>query len=73
MLTVSSYPIEGEVVPHAVFWRPLAYFTMNVHKDLDDLDEFEGASFLIGNDTSFDLRKYADHPDFTVSVYLPME
>jgi len=34
---------------------------------------FEGASFMIGKEISFDLRKYAGHPDFTVSVYLPMQ
>jgi hypothetical protein len=73
MITVCSYAHQFEVVPHAIFWRPLAYFTMETHKDVDDLDEFEGASFLIGNEISFDLRKYAGHPNFTVSVYLPME
>lgn len=73
MVTVCSYPHEFEAVPHAVFWRPLAYFTMNFRTEIDELDEFEGASFSIGNEISFDLRKYAGHPDFTVSVYLPME
>jgi hypothetical protein len=73
MITVCSYAHQFEVVPHAILWRPLAYFTMQTRKDVDDLDEFEGASFLIGNEISFDLRKYAGHPDFTVSVYLPME
>ena len=73
MVTVCSYPHEFEVVPHAIFWRPLAYFTMDIRTETDDLDEFEGASFSIGNDISFDLRKYAGHPKFTVSVYLPME
>ena len=73
MITVCSYAHEFEAVPHAIFWRPLVYFTMQTRKETDDLDEFEGASFLIGNETSFDLRKYAGHPDFTVSLYLPME
>jgi hypothetical protein len=73
MVTVCTYPHGFEAVPHAIFWRPLAYFTMHPRKDADDLDEFEGASFLIGNEISFDLRKYAGHPDFTVSVYLPLE
>jgi hypothetical protein len=73
MIRVCSYPPDLEVVPHAIFWRPLASFTMEVRKDEDDLDEFEGASFLIGNGISFDLRKYAGHPNFTVSVYLPMQ
>lgn len=62
MVTVCSYPLEFEVAPHAIFWRPLAYFTMQTHKDNDDLDEFEGASFMIGNEISFDLRKYAGQP-----------
>jgi hypothetical protein len=73
MVTVCSYAHEFEAAPHAIFWRPLAYFTMHPRKDADDLDEFDGASFLIGNEITFDLRKYAGHPDFTVSVYLPME
>jgi hypothetical protein len=73
MVTVCSYPHEFEVAPHAIFWRPLAYFTMNIRTESDDLDEYEGASFSIGNDIAFDLRKYAGHPNFTVSVYLPME
>lgn len=73
MVTVCSYPHEFEVVPQAIFWRPLTYFTMDIRKDFDDLDEFEVASFAIGNDILFDLRKYAGHPKFTVSVYLPLE
>jgi hypothetical protein len=73
MITVCSYPHEFDVVPHAIFWRPLAYFTMHARTDVDDLDEFESASFLIGNEISFDLRKYAGHPSFTVSVYLPVQ
>ncbi len=72
MITVSSYGHEFEAVPQAIFWRPLAYFTMSFRKEVDDLDEFEGASFLIGNQI-FDLRNYAAHPKFTVSVYLPMQ
>lgn len=73
MITACSYGHEFEAVPHAIFWRPLAYFTMSFRKDVDDLDEFEGASFLIGNEVCFDLRKYAGHPKFTASVYLPMQ
>jgi hypothetical protein len=73
MITICSYPHEFEAVPHAIFWRPLAYFTMLARKEVDDLDEYEGASFSIGNNISFDLRRYAGHPEFTVSVYLPME
>lgn len=73
MVAVHPYGHEFEAVPHAIFWRPLAYFTMSFRKEVDDLDEFEGASFLIGNQICFDLRKYAGHPKFTASVYLPMQ
>ena len=73
MITVSAFPHDFDAVPQAIFWRPLVYFTMQTRKDIDDLDEYEGASFQIGNRISFDLRKYAGHPDFTVSVYLPMQ
>jgi|ERR1043165_2669143 hypothetical protein len=73
MIAVCSFPHQFDAVPHAIFWRPLAYFTMEIRKEVDDLDEFEGASFQIGNQISFDLRKYAGHPDFTASVYLPMQ
>jgi hypothetical protein len=73
MITVCAYPHQLDFVPHAIFFRPLAYFTMKIRKDNDDLDDFEGASFSIGNEISFDLRKYAGHPNFTVSVYLPMQ
>jgi hypothetical protein len=73
MIRVCPYPHEFEAVPHAIFWRPLGYFTAEYRKAVDDLDEFESASFQIGNQISFDLRKYAGHPDFTVSMYLPMD
>jgi hypothetical protein len=73
MIKVCPYPHEFEAVPHAVFWRPLAYFTIETRKGVDDLDEFEAASFQIGNQISFDLRRYAGHPKFTVSMYLPID
>ncbi len=56
--------------PQAIFWRPVAYFAQEIRKGEDGLDAFDAASFLIGNDLSFDLRHYAGHPDFTVTFYL---
>jgi hypothetical protein len=60
-----------DATPHAVFWRPIRYFSTYVRRDVDDLDEYEVASFDYGNQFSFDLRWYRGHPAFTVSLYLP--
>jgi hypothetical protein len=60
-----------DVVPQAIFWRPLKYFTDTIFDGRDSLDEFIGASFCIGNSVNFDLRTYKGHPRFTVTLYLP--
>lgn len=64
---------DYEVVPHAIFWRPLEYFTVCIRHDGDDLDTFDAASLCIGNEISFDLRRYRGHPRLTVSLYLSTE
>lgn len=72
---VLKYEPDYDVVPHAIFWRPLRYFTLIVRDGEDGLDMFKGASFAIGNDIRFDLRIYRGHlnPEFTVTLYLPLE
>jgi hypothetical protein len=72
---VLNYEPEYEVVPHAIVWRPLRYFTLTIREGIDDLDHFRAASFAIGNDIKFDLRVYCGHlnPEFTVTLYLPEE
>jgi hypothetical protein len=70
---VSRYEPNYDVVPQAIFWRALEYFTIAIRKGEDGLDEFKGASFTIGNDIQFDLRTYAGHPQFTVTLYLPKD
>jgi hypothetical protein len=70
MIRPSSYAPEYEVVPQAIFWRPLPYFAASIREDEDGLDKFRAASFTIDNDISFDLRKYRGHPEYTVTVYL---
>jgi hypothetical protein len=70
-ITLLSYEPEYEVIPHAIIWRPLNYFTITIMDGEDDLDIFKGASFVIGNEVSFALRSYCGHPDFTVTLYLP--
>jgi hypothetical protein len=68
---ISRFEPDYDVVPQAIFWRTLAYFTMVIRAGEDGLDEFKGASFSIGNDIQFDLRTYAGHPHFTATLYLP--
>jgi len=68
-----SYEPDYEVVPHAIFWRPLKYFTMIIRESEDGLDLFQAASFAIGNEIKFDLRFYRGHPELTVTLYLPEE
>jgi hypothetical protein len=70
-IKIMQYEPDYDVIPQAIFWRPLRYFTMIIRAGEDGLDEFEAASFTIGNDTRFDLRTYAGHPEFTVTLYLP--
>jgi hypothetical protein len=70
-IKILKYEPDYDVVPQAIFWRPLRYFTMLIREGEDGLDEYQAASFIVGNDTRFDLRTYAGHPDFTVTLYLP--
>ena len=70
-IKIFKYEPDYDVIPQAIFWRALRYFTMNVRNGEDGLDEFKAASFTIGNDIRFDLRAYAGHPELTVTLYLP--
>jgi hypothetical protein len=70
---VINYEPDYDVVPQAIIWRPLKYFTLIFRKGEDGLDKFEGASFCIGNEIRFDLRVYRGHPELTVTLYLPAE
>lgn len=67
---ILNYGPECDVVPQAIIWRPLRYFTLQIHDGADGLDSYKGASFSIGNDIRFDLRHYRGHPGLTVSLYL---
>jgi hypothetical protein len=70
---VLRYEPETDVVPHAIIWRSLRYCTLVIRDDVDDLDQYKGASFCIGNDIRFDLRVYKGHihSEVTVTLYLP--
>jgi len=66
----SPYEPEFEAIPHAIFWRPISYFTTKIREEHDDLDYYSGASFVHGNDLIFDLRHYRGHPQYTSTMYL---
>lgn len=68
-----NYEPDCDVVPQAIIWRPLRYFTLTIRDAEDGLDKFKAASFAIGNDIRFDLRVYRGHPKLTVTLYLPEE
>lgn len=71
MVRAEPFEPDYDVVPQAIFWRPLTYFATTIRQGEDDLDVFRAASFCIGNRARFDLRSYMGHPAFTVTLYLP--
>ena len=73
VVRVVQYRPDYDVIPQAIIWRPLRYFTLIVRDGQDDLDRFKAASFAIGNDIRFDLRAYRGLPELTVTLYLPEE
>lgn len=69
MLRLADHGLESDVIPQAIFWRPLIYFTTAIREDEDNLDRYEGASFSVDNQLGFDLRHYRGHPAQTVTLY----
>lgn len=61
---------EIDMVPQAIFGRPIQYFTLDYDKNNDDLDVFEYAAFSMDNECHFCLRHYNGHPKKTVTLYL---
>ena len=70
---VLRYEPDIDVVPQAIIWRSLRYCTLVVRGGQDDLDNYKGASFAVGNNIQFELRVYQGHihPEVTVTLYLP--
>ena len=73
VVRILQYEPDYDVIPQAIIWRPLQYFTVTIRDGQDELDKFKATSFAIGNDITFDLRVYPGHPEFTVTLYLPEE
>lgn len=69
MLRFANHGLESDVVPQAIFWRPLAYFTTAIREEQDNLDVYKGASFSVDNRLNFDLRTYRGHLVYTVTLY----
>jgi hypothetical protein len=67
----ATSPLNGiDMVPHAIFGRPIQYFTLEYYEGHDDLDVFKAASFSLNNECHFCLRYYRGHPAQSVTVYL---
>ncbi|WP_141504838.1 hypothetical protein [Rhizobium sp. L9] len=72
MIKRRKHHLGPDVSPQAIIWRPIRYFTNEVSEDDDDLDHFKFASYALNNDV-FDLRVYLQHPEMTVTLYLPSD
>jgi hypothetical protein len=70
MITQRKHHLGPDVSPQAIFWRPIRYFSNVVMDDEDELDSFKFISFAFDNHV-FDLRVYLQHPNMTVTLYLP--
>src|SRR5205085_9064553 len=68
-----EFSMDVDVLPQAIFWRPIIYFTTTFREDEDGLDRFRAVTFVIDNRLTFDLRSYRGFPEQTVTVYLPFE
>jgi hypothetical protein len=72
MITQRKHHLGPDVSPQAIFWRPIHYFSNVVMDDEDELDNFKFVSFALDNHV-FDLRVYLQHPNMTVTLYLPID
>jgi len=67
----ATRPLDNvDMVPHAIFGRPIQYFTLDYLEAHDDLDVFKYAAFALNNECHFCLRHYRGHPIQTVTVFL---
>lgn len=72
MIRALNY-INVQVIPQAIFFRPLRYFSTNILIGEDDLDSFNAAAFCIGNLFTFDVRTYRGDPPCIVTLYMESE
>ena len=67
------WPLDLEVVPQAIIWRPIRWFACSVRQEEDDLDRYQAITYILGNDLSFEMRNYGGHEPNTSTLYLPFE
>ena len=72
MIRISPLGIQGDLVPQAIFWRPVQYFAAQNRHEEDDLDTYIAVCFVRGN-YIFDLRTYRGHPPHTSTMYIPRD
>ena len=70
-VTYRRMGLDEAVLPQAIIWRPIHYFSTYVRKEEDHFDKFLVSTFQLGNELTFDLRHYRGYPRFTVSLYFP--
>ena len=49
MIRLQPLPLETDVLPQAIFWRPILYFSPKIREDEDGLDRFRVITFTIDN------------------------
>ena len=63
-------PLELDLVPQAIFARPIFFFSWRYREGLDDLDFFSEMTFSLNNELQFCLRQYHNQPGRMVTLYL---
>ena len=63
----------SDVVPHALLWRSVQYFSSNYSDRVDEFDAFRCLEYRLGNWLRFDLRRYEGHPEGTSTIYFPLD
>ena len=65
--------IQTDLVPQAIINRPIASLVegrAQLVEHADDLDYYEGASFVLDGDFPFAVRRYRGYPANTSTIYL---
>jgi len=66
-----------DYVPQAIISRSIfecaGLLKAKIVHGQDDLDEYEGAVFLLNRKLPFSMKHYKAHPNKTTTVYLPYE
>lgn len=64
--------LDVQMLPQAIFARPIESFAPRIEEGQDDLDLFRYADFSLNNSHHFSLRSYRGFPKWLVSLYLEL-